>query len=159
MNESNTVLIVQEIDAECAEMARRLANSVLEPPLTGEPSKDTPHGQALTAAVYYACTQLEGQGARSSRIALQLLEALARYELALGQLFLSEDDAANGDVSPRVSYRIEWCAFEFGGGLDMQEWKSSDEYYADEERAKDRVKALDIAFAPKFRHRAVEVKP
>lgn len=41
----------------------------------------------LTDAMYRAVDALEGQGERSMRIARQLLEALARYELAIGDAF------------------------------------------------------------------------
>lgn len=49
----------------------------------GSATEDTPHGRELTAAVMRAVDALEGQGARSNRIALQLLEALCRYEESL----------------------------------------------------------------------------
>lgn len=89
MNDSH-----QSIEQECSELARAIAPLVLqELHLTAE---DTPHGKALGAAVYRAVDQLEGQGARSQRIALQLLEALARYELALGQLLIAEESTMPG---------------------------------------------------------------
>lgn len=178
-------------ESECSELARKIAPIILDELLTGKPSEDSPHGRALTAAVYRAVDHLEGQGARSNRIALQLLEALARYELALGQLLIAEDESRPGyvkdgeckdcgrhgplqcltdqeddrhpllvclDGCSAPTYRVMWCAWENGGGFDMQEWHPSDWETTDEDAAQTHVKRLDLQFAPKLRHKC-EVKP
>lgn len=41
---------------------------------------DTPHGRELRAAMYRIVDQLENEDPRSQRMALQMLQALARYE-------------------------------------------------------------------------------
>lgn len=124
--------------------------------------EDTPHGKALVAAVYRAIDSLEGQGARSCRVAAQLLLALARYECELqcAALRILTPPTAQGPVEAEKetpTYRIDWCKWEHGGGDDMQEWKPSDETYDDEYVARERVKDLDNRFAPHFRHRYVEM--
>jgi hypothetical protein len=100
MNDPNTILIVTDpdLDAECSELARAIAPLVLQDLQLGVPAEDTPHGRALVASVYRAVDQLEGQGKRSDRIAMQLLEALSRYEHALGQLLIESDEKPVGYV-------------------------------------------------------------
>lgn len=78
-------------EQECSELARAIAPLVLNELISGTPHEDTPRGRALTAAVYRAVDQLEGQGARSERIALQLLTALAHYETDLGQCWVTDE--------------------------------------------------------------------
>lgn len=145
------VMDTEIIDAECTELQRKLGAIMIRGNQLGLTAEDSPHGRALTAAVYRACDQLELQGPRSERIALQLLEALDRYELALGQLVVKEDETEQ-------LYCVEWCKWEHGGGVDMQEWKSSPECGLCLAEAEARVKRLDLQFAPHFRHRYVEVK-
>ena len=144
----------RSIEQECSELARAIAPLVLDELITGKGTEDSPHGRALTAAVYRACDQLENQGSRSNRIALQLLEALARYELALGRLLIAGEEPADETLP---LYKVQWCSWVNGGGLDMQEWHPSDWDTTDECEAIEKVKRLDIAFAPRFRHRFVQV--
>jgi hypothetical protein len=156
MEDTNTpdVLIVTDpaIEQECSELARAIAPLVLQDLQLGVPAEDTPHGRALTAAVYKAVDQLEGQGARSMRIACQLLEALARYELALGELSLELDP-------PATKYRVEWCNWVDGFEEHQQEWKSGERLLDDEYEANTWREALNARFSTtNIRHRVVEVK-
>lgn len=156
MNDATTIIIVEEsedIDAECSELARKIAPLVLQDLQLGIPAEDTPHGRALTAAVYRAVDALEGQGARSMRIARQLLEALARYECALGQLLIADDD-------PPLSYRVEWCIWVDGFGADQQDWQSSEHLFTDEYEANTMRERCDERFRTiNIRHRVVQVIP
>lgn len=85
-------------DRECSELARAIAPAVLRDLFDPLPSLDSPHGTALTTAVYHACDELQDLGPKSKRICLQLLEALARYELALGQLLIAKEERRPGYV-------------------------------------------------------------
>lgn len=155
MNQPNPILIVtapEDTDTQCSELARSIAPLVLQDLQLGIGAEDSPHGRALVAAVYKAVDSLEGQGARSMRIAQQLLEALARYELELGRLFLSEDES--------VTYRIEFCTWADGFDADQQDWKVTDHEYTDEYEANTMRERCDERFRRiNIRHRVVQVKP
>lgn len=150
MNEPTISYIDVDTDSDeaCSALARAIAPLVLDELISGKPTEDTPHGRALTAAVYRAVDTLEGQGSRSERIALQLLQALAHYEFALGQLFVPESVEF---------FQVQWCRWEHGGDADMQEWHPSDTTFEDETLARERCIVLDNQFAPHFRHRTVKV--
>jgi len=62
---------------------------------SGVPGAD----KILTDAMYRAVDDLECQGERSMRIARQLLEALARYELAIGGISEPEGYVAQDEPS------------------------------------------------------------
>lgn len=169
------------IDIECTELARKIAPLVLQDLQLGIPAEDTPHGRALVAAVYRAVDDLEGQGARSDRVAYQLLEALTRYALALGELLIEGEEPEEVRITecwrvgapergievqhliriddPAPTYRIEWCTWVDGFGADQQDWIPSEFCYSDEyeantmrERCDERFKTISI------RHRVVEIK-
>lgn len=148
------IVDMDDIDQECSELARAIAPLVLNDLQLEIHDTDTPHGRALVAAVNRAANELENQGVKSMRIAGQLFSALARYELALGQLALAQDGIAE------PLYRLQWCTWADGFEAHQQEWKDTDQEFSDEYEANTMREGLDARFRTiNIRHRVVEVKP
>lgn len=143
-------------DSVSDRLMRALTPIVLRELVTSSPALDTPHGKALTDAVYRAIDDLEGQGTRSQRIAGQLLMALGRYEFELEQ---SQITPVIFPVVEPARYRIEFCTWVDGFDAEQQDWKASEHEYDDEYEANTMRERCDEKFRRiNIRHRVVTVK-